>query len=176
MSHDHHGKQMSLTEQEMRELDSEAIQDEIESEAEAKVEVEAEMEEESREEVEAELIDIIEAGTTETETSPRRRRLLARIVIRQSVRAVCTYTRAVVRRMLRNAALRRKLAAASRRGPRAVRVLVGVAVLRAMPKPFRRGSRRLVGLAITMGYRNIARQAGLAPHEIDAAELKSERM
>lgn len=160
--------QEALTDQEMQELDPDAIQNELEAEGEGEAEA-------SPEEIEAEALEDIEAGEPGGgELSARGRGILARIVLRQTLRAVLAYTRAVVRRMVRVASLRRKLAAASRRGPRAVRALVGPVVLRAMPKPFRRISRRLVGLALRVSFRSIARNAGLASQEIDVAELESE--
>jgi hypothetical protein len=171
----------SLTEQEMQDLDLETIQEEIEAEAADEHEhahhAHAEAEEASQEEIEAEAFENIEAGEMSGhmhELSPRARALVARFLVRQTIKAVLVYTMAVVRRMHRSSALRRKLAAASRRGPRAVRMLVGPVVLRAMPRPFRRASRRLVALVIRLSFRSIARTAGLNMHEIDTAELESE--
>jgi hypothetical protein len=175
MAHEAQGKtgtMESLSEQEMQELTPEAIQNEIEGEEEGEGEAEVEA---SPEEIETEALETVEiTEAAEVDVSPRRRALLGRFIIRQSIRAVLVYTRAVVRRMQRNASLRRKLAAASRRGPRAVRALLAPVVLRAMPKPFRRSSRRLVGLVVALAFRGIARNAGLATHEIDAAEFESE--
>lgn len=162
----------TLTEQELQELDAESIQNEIEAETESEDEIEAEA---NPQEIEDEASEAIETPDGFRHgMSPRFRGLVARFFVRQMIRAILVYTKAVVRRMHRSATLRRKLLAASRRGPRAVRALVGLAVLRAMPKPFRRASRRLLPLVIGLSFRFIARTAGLNAHETDAAELESE--
>ena len=162
----------TLTEQEMQELDTESIQNEIEAETENEAEIESEA---CSEEIETEATESLEmAEGFGHGGSQRFRGILARFFLRQMIRAVLVYTKAVVRRMHRSATLRRKLLAASRRGPRAVRALVGLAVLRAMPKPFRRASRRLLPLVIGLSFRFIARHAGLSANEADSAELESE--
>jgi hypothetical protein len=160
-----------LTEQEIQELAPESGH-EIDADTNDESEAEAEG---NPEEVAAEAFEHIEGGEAgEHEHSRRFRGVLARFVLRHVIKAILVYIRIAVRRMHRHATLRRKLIAATRRGPRALRALVGPVVLRTMPRPFRRAARRLVPLLVGLSFRFIARTAGLSTHEADAAECESE--
>jgi hypothetical protein len=178
MAHEAQGKSGAatqaeqLTEQERRELDQESIQSEIDAEMDRESEAEEEV---GQHEIEIEVLEALDIDEIGGRGGARRgrRAVVTRLVMRQMVRTILVYTRAVVKRMHRSASLRRKLLAASRRGPRAVRALVGLAVLRAMPRPFRQASRRLIPMVVVLSFRAIARQAGLNAQEIDAAELES---
>lgn len=162
----------SLSEQELSELESESIHSEIEAETDSDVEAEAE---DNPDEIAAEAYESLEAAEgTGAEGTPRFRKFMTKFLARQMIKAVLLYTRAVVKRMHRSAALRRKLLNASRRGPRAVKALVGPCVLRALPRPFRKASRRLIPLLVGLSFRFIARTAGLSAREIDVAEFESE--
>jgi hypothetical protein len=164
----------ALTEQEVRELTPEMSHGEVETEVEQELEKESETEH-STEWLARELLEHIEAHAFGHEGS-HKGGMLARFVLRQNLRAVLLYTKAIVRRMARNPQMKRKLMAASRRGPKAVTRLVGIAVLGALPRPFRRASRRLVALSIRACFRHIARHAGLSSAEIDLVEFEKETL
>lgn len=157
-----------LTKEELKDLNQKSIQKEIEEEMKIDTKAEEELE---QHEIEIDILEVLGAGRGGRRRT--RSAVLGTLVMRQLVRALLLYTRAVVNRMRRSTTLKKKLAAASRRGPRAVRALVGLAVLRAMPSPFRRASRRLVAIVIGLSFRAIARKAGLKAREIDCAELRS---
>ncbi len=161
----------NISEQELQELGLEQFQNEIEGEEESDIEAEA-----TPDEIASEAWEHIEAGEHPgLERHPQlRHAVITRIVVRSMLKATLIYTRAVVKHMLRNAALRRRLLAATRRGPRSLRAFLAPAVLRSIPRPFRRASRRLLPLMIVLAFRSIARQTGLSAHEADAAECESE--
>jgi len=179
MAAEAHGKSGSymhsheaLTEQELQELDAESIQNEIEAELEEAAEEEAEADPEDIAEEATEMFEEAEDRGYQHAMSPRFRGLVTRFFLRQFIKAVLIYTKAVVRRMHANTSLRKKLNAASKRGPRAVRALLAPAILRAMPRPFRRTSRRLLPLVIRLSFRYIARMSGLNALETDTADTE----
>jgi hypothetical protein len=161
----------ALNEQELQDLEADSIQDDIESELDVESESDANPENIVGRVIES--LDIDEDFEQEESHHGHRHHhlgLVARHVLRNTIRAIVLFTRVVVKRMLRNAALRRKLLAATKRGPRAVRALLAPSVARAIPRPFRRATRRLLPLVIGRSFRMIARQAGLSAHDADSAE------
>jgi hypothetical protein len=164
-----------LTEQELYEVSPETAPAEIEAEVEQEME-----EQENKFGSEAEwtardVVELVDAmGGTGHHGEGALGRLLARFVLRQNVKAVLFYTRAIVKRMTRNPVLKRKLQLALRRGPRAANRLIAPAVIGSIPRAFRPGCPRLVSLVVRMSFRQIARNAGLRQSEIDIAEIEKE--
>jgi hypothetical protein len=169
-------EQEGLTDQELYEVSPETSPGEIEAEVEQEIEEEESKFGGSSEWIARDVVELLEtmgASGHHGEGGPAGR-LLARFVLRQSVKAVLFYTRAVVKRMMRNPNLKRKLQLALRRGPRSVSRLVAPAVLGAIPRAFRQACPKLVGFVIRMSFRQIARNAGLRQSEIDIAEIEKE--
>lgn len=172
----HAAEHEALTEHELYEVIPEASPGEIENEVEQEIEEEESKFGGSAEWIARDVVEVIEAigATGRHGEGGAAGRLLARFVLRQNVKAVLFYTRAVAKRMSRNPMLKRKLQLALRRGPRAVSRLVGPAVIGAMPRAFRQACPKLVGFVIRMSFRQIARNAGLRQSEIDMAEIEKE--